>query len=73
MNAHQTWQETIRATAFPVGLRGGDDDAVLSALFRRFPQLQQILSVLLGTVPSSIAKSTTLTWNEVLLVELLYS
>ena len=73
MNAHQTWQETIRATAFPAGLRGGDDDAVLSALFRRFPQLQQILSVLLGTVPSSIAKSTTLTWSEVLLVELLYS
>ena len=65
MNAFTNWQDNIRIVAFPSG--GG----VMSALFRRFPALQQLVSILVGMVPSSIVAARE--WSDILLVELLYS
>ena len=65
MNAFTNWQDNIRIVAFPSG--GG----VMSALFRRFPALQQLVSILVGMVPSSIVAARE--WSDILLMELLYS
>jgi hypothetical protein len=65
MNAFTNWQDNIRIVAFPKG--GG----VMSALFRRFPALKQIVSILVGVVPASIVAFRE--WSDILLVELLYS
>lgn len=79
LSIFQTWQEVIKREAFPsssggfgLGVNGGHGGA-LGALFRRFPPLQQILSVLVGKVPPIIANDPSLTWSESLLMELLYS
>lgn len=80
MSIFHTWQDVIkREASFPssgssggFGLGGGQGGA-LDALFRRFPPLQQILSVLVGKVPPNIANDPSLTWSETLLMELLYS
>ena len=74
MNAFKNWQDTIRAVAFPGGVGiggGGRGGGVLSALFMRFPPLQQIVSILVGVVPPFI--STSREWSDALLMELLYS
>mmetsp|Transcript_2880 Transcript_2880/g.6273 ORF Transcript_2880/g.6273 Transcript_2880/m.6273 type:complete len:874 (-) Transcript_2880:77-2698(-) len=71
LNAFQTWQDTVRVTAFSGGAGGGTGGGVLEALFQRFPPLSQIMSILLGRVPPSI--SNYLTWSQVLLGELLYA
>eukprot|EP00986_Skeletonema_menzelii_P009789 scaffold4559_cov145-Skeletonema_menzelii.AAC.3 len=80
MSIFHTWQDVIKREAsftsggssegfgLGSGHRGG-----LDALFRRFPPLQQILSVLVGKVPPNIANDPNLTWSETLLMELLYS
>ena len=80
MSIFNTWQEVIRREAFPssgsaggFGLGSGGGGGALDALFRRFPPLQQILSILLGAVPQNIANDPSLTWSETLLMELLYS
>ncbi|KAL7541333.1 hypothetical protein ACHAXR_010822 [Thalassiosira sp. AJA248-18] len=75
LNAIQVWQETVRVTAFPGGVGGNNNGGgALSALFKRFPPLQQILSILLGVVPPTIANdSSVMTWSETLLMELLYA
>jgi len=75
LEAFKNWQETVRVTAFPagVGSNAGGRGGGLDALFKRFPPLQQILSILLGVVPQSIADDPSLSWSEGLLVELLYS
>jgi len=79
LNAFQNWQETIRVTAFPAGVSGSiggggqQGGGVLSALFKRFPPLPQILSILLGVVPPAIATNASLAWSEGLLMELLYA
>jgi len=74
LNAFRNWQETIRVTVFPSGVGSGGGQGVLAALFQRFPPLPQILSILLGVIPQSIANDARfLTWNEVLLMELLYA
>jgi hypothetical protein len=76
LNTFKIWQDAIRVNAFPgVGsnaARGGGEGNV-SALFKRFPQLEQIFSILLGVVHPSIANGSSLSWSEVLLMELLYS
>ena len=78
MSIFHTWQEVIKREAFPssgsaggLGVGGGNGGA-LGALFRRFPPLQQILSVLVGKVPPNIANDPSLTWSESLLMELLF-
>ena len=65
----RNWQETIRVTAFPDNhqQQGG-----LGVLFKRFPVLSEIMSILLGSVPSAISNSE-LSWSEFLLMDLLYS
>jgi hypothetical protein len=79
LSIFHTWQEVIKREAFPsssggFGLGGGHGHGgALDALFRRFPPLQQILSVLVGKVPPNIANDPSLTWSESLLMELLYS
>ena len=82
MSAFRIWQEAIRNIAFPGGgvggggsgsSSGGRGGGVLSVLFKRFPPLRQIVSILVGSAPPSIAEASTLEWSEALLIELLYS
>ena len=82
MNAFRIWQEAIRNIAFPGGgvggggsgsSSGGGGAGVLSVLFKRFPPLRQIVSILAGSAPTSIVGASTLDWSEALLIELLYS
>ena len=78
VNAMQVWQESVRNNVFPGGVGstsagGGGDEGALSALFRRFPPLAQILSILVGAVPPTIANDASVLWSEVLLMELLYT
>jgi len=78
LNAFRNWQETVRVTAFPAGVVGGggvgsDAGGVMSALFRRFPPLAQILSVLLGGVAPPAVANDMPSWSDRLLMELLYS
>ncbi|KAL3823897.1 hypothetical protein ACHAXA_005479 [Cyclostephanos tholiformis] len=78
MSTFRCWQETIRNIAFPSGV-GGDSSSVagvggiLSVLFKRFPPLRQIVSILVGSTPPSIAEPSSLEWSDALLMELLYS
>jgi hypothetical protein len=75
IGAFRSWQDTIRSIAFPGGM-GGDSSSgggILSVLFRRFPPLRQIVSILVGSAPPSIAESSSLEWSDALLMELLYS
>ncbi len=77
MSIFHTWQDVVRREASGgssegFGL-GGDRGGALDALFRRFPPLQQILSILVGKVPPNIANDPSLTWSETFLMELLYS
>lgn len=74
LNAFRVWQETIREIAFPAGIGNTSSNiGELASLFRRFPPLQQIISILVGVVPPSIVKASTLSWSERLVMELLYS
>jgi hypothetical protein len=76
LNTFRVWQETIREIAFPGGIGIGSSSSArgeLASLFRRFPPLQQIISILVGVVPPSIANSSSLSWSGRLLMELLYS
>ena len=73
LNTFQTWQVAVRANAFPGGIDNRSGGGVLDALFRRFPALQQILSILVGVIPPIIANDPYLSWSESLLMELLYS
>jgi hypothetical protein len=70
-SSFQTWQDIVRQQ-FPNTGGIGSGDSSLSVLFRRFPQLEQILSTLLGVVHPHI-NNATCHWSEVLLSELLYS
>lgn len=79
LNAFRIWQDTIRDVAFPAGIGSsmGHSSTLggrgVAELFRRFPPLQQIMSILVGMVPPSIANYSSLSWSDNLLMELLYS
>jgi hypothetical protein len=77
LNMFRIWQETIREVVSPPGIRSniGSSSArdVLAGLFRRFPPLQQIISILVGEAPPSVVNYSSLSWNQRLLMELLYS
>jgi hypothetical protein len=64
MNTFSHWQRVARSHMQP----GRMGDHVCGALFSRFPQLEQICSVLLGRPPVGGAS-----WSELLVSELLYS
>ena len=65
MNVFTHWQREVKLVLQPG--RMGDNNAC-SALFSRFPQLEQIFGVLLGRSPVG-----TGSWSEMLVCELLYS
>lgn len=70
LSIFHTWQEVIKREISSKSSSGG---GALDALFRRFPPLQQIISVLIGKVSPIIANDPNLTWSESFLMELLYS
>lgn len=78
LNAFRVWQNTVREIAFPpAGIRSsiGPSSAqgVLAGLFRRFPPLQHIVSILVGEALPSLESSSSISWEGRLLMELLYS
>ena len=75
LDVFHKWQDTLRNVAFPagVGVQGGGGGGVLDVLFKRFPPLSQIISILLGVVPETIENGSNLMWSDSLLMELLYS
>ncbi|KAL3797648.1 hypothetical protein HJC23_013480, partial [Cyclotella cryptica] len=69
MHAFQHWQRTVKSLLTP---RVGGDH-VLGALLSRFPQLQQILSLLVGSATTpALGAAANPSWSEVLISELLY-